>query len=165
MKLLSNEHTTSDENIVLFKDSDWSFIDGSVCRVLNFIPMGAIEGGKIKAINKITPYASIVIENKKLPKKVNGFITHKIDFKHLWLAFKERGIKDDEEVNVIWTRKHYKNAIYKILSFAMPKLWVMICKKGAYESMIDPNFKPELQGETRYMAEKAIIDWKPEVMK
>lgn len=82
---------------------------------------------------------------------------------HLWSAFKERGVKQDEEVLIFWTKKNYKR-VYKIASAFLPRLWVMICKKGAFELMTNPDSRPELQGEARFFAERPIIDWKPEVM-
>ena len=147
----------------LLKDSQWSTIDGEPCRVIDFIPMASIKEGKISAIDKKTPYASVVLESKKLPTETRGFIMHKVDFMHLWLAFKERGVKQDEEVLIFWTKKHYKG-VYKIVSAFLPRLWVMICKKDASELMTDPDSRPELQGKARFLAQRPIIDWKPEVM-
>lgn len=147
----------------LLKDSQWSVIDGECCRVIDFVPMASIKEGKILAIDKTTPYASVVLECKKLPTKIKGFITHKVDFTHLWLAFKERGVKQDEEVLIFWSKKHYKKP-YKIFPTFLPRLWVMICPKGAFELETISDYRPELKGEARWNATKPIIDWKPEVM-
>jgi hypothetical protein len=127
--------------VTLLKDSQWGVIDGELCRVINFVPLGSIKDGKVLPLNKKTPYGSITLECKKLPGKITGFITHKIDFKHLWLAFKERGIKQDEEVLILWSKKQYKK-IYKIFSAFLPRLWVMICPKGAFELETNPDYKP-----------------------
>ncbi|MBU0534045.1 MAG: hypothetical protein KJ887_04535 [Candidatus Omnitrophica bacterium] len=51
-----------------------------------------------------------------------------------------------------------------IFSPFLPRLWVMVCPKGAFELMVDQNYKPELSGEARWKAQKPIIEWKPEVM-
>jgi len=147
----------------LLKDSQWSATDGEVCRVIDFTPMASIKEGKIFATDKSTPYASVVLECKKLPPETKGFITHKVDFMHLWLAFKERGIGQDEEVLIFWTKKHYRK-IYKIFSAFLPRLWVMICPKGAFELQTNPDHRPELNGEARLKAMLPIIDWKPEFM-
>ena len=69
---------------------------------------------------------------------------------------------------IIWTRKNYKvrsKVGEKLYSAFMPKLWVMVCPKGAFELMINDNYKPELTGEARWNAMKPITDWKPDVMK
>jgi hypothetical protein len=148
----------------LLKDSQWSVIDGEPCRVIDFVPMASIKEGKIFAIDKTKPYASVALECKKLPTTKNGFITHKVDFMHLWAAFKERGVKQDEEVLIFWSKKNYTNIIYEIFSAFMPRLWVMICKKGAYKLLANPDSRPELHGEARYLAERPIVDWKPKSM-
>ncbi len=155
-----------DRNIAdqdLLKDSQWSVIDGEFCRVIDFIPMASIKEGKILAIDKTAPYASVVLECKKLPTKTKGSITHKVDFMNLWSAFKERGVKQDEEVLIFWTKKHFKR-VYKIFSAFLPRLWVMVCPRGAFELQTNPGYRPELKGEARWNAAKPIIDWKPGVM-
>jgi hypothetical protein len=155
----------SESEIVLLKDKEWSVIDGEPCRVIDFSPLGSLidVDGKIRSFDKTTPYASITIECKKLGKNIRGYITHKIDFKHLWAAFRERMVKEDEEVIICWTKKHYKVGV-KYFSAVMPKLWVMVCPKGAFELIINDNYKPELTGLARWNAMAPIIDWKPEVM-
>lgn len=148
----------------LLKDSDWSVVEGEVCRVIDFAPLGSsVKDGDVKVLDKSTPYASVTLECRKFPNRITGFITHKVDFLHLWAAFKERGVKENEEVLISWYKKGLKTSA-KIFSPFMPKLVVMICKKEAYELINDSNFKPELSGEARFNAEKPIIEWKPEVM-
>jgi hypothetical protein len=151
--------------IVLLKDKEWSVIDGEPCRVIDFSPLGSLidADGEIQSIDKTTPYASITLECKKLGKNIRGYITHKIDFKHLWAAFRERTLKEDEEVIIFWTKKHYKGGVKHFSAF-MPKLRVMVCPKGAFELMINDNHKPELTGLARWNAMAPIVDWKPEVM-
>ena len=156
----------SESKIVLWKDSEWSTIDGEPCRVNHFSPLGSFVDikGKVHVMDKTTPYSSVIIECKKLGKNITGYITHKEDFKHLWAAFKDRKVKDDEEVIICWTKEHYRWKLTKFLTPFMPKLWVMVCPKEAYELMVDSNYKPELWGEARWNAMKPIIQWKPEVM-
>jgi len=153
------------------KDSEWGVIDSELCRVIEFIPVASIQNGKVLAINKTEPYASVILECKKIPNTVKGFICHKTDFKHLWAVYKERGVKQDEEVIIFYSRKNLKSYA-KIFSAFMPRLWVMVCQKGAFELMAeeierrtDSNWKPELSGEARWNAMKPIAEWKPEVMK
>ncbi len=150
--------------IILRKDNEWSIIDGEPCKVLSFTPMAEVKNGKTLVPNKTDSYASVILECKKLPNTVKGFICHRIDFEHLWAAFKERDVKDDEEVIIFYSKKHLKSYA-KIFSSFMPRLWVMICHKGAFELMTNSNAMPELRGEARAKAELPIIDWKPEVMK
>jgi len=163
MKINSNTDNTKN---TLLKDSEWAAIDGEACRVISFDPFGGttIKEGKITTPIKLMPYASVTFECKKASEKIKGFITHKTDFTYLWTAFKERGIKPNEEVIFFWTKKHYKYKFLKFISGSFPRLWVMVCHKGAYELMTDPSYKPELQGEARFEAERPIVEWKHEVM-
>lgn len=152
-----NENNPLDK-IVLLRDREWSMIDGEPCRVIDF-------DDTISKLGKLMPYASINIECKKVKKVIKGFITHKIDYIHLRKAFRERTIKESEEVIIFWTKRNYKLKLMRFLPGFWPKLWVMICPKGAFELMTDANYKPELQGEARFLAEKPIVDWKPEIMR
>lgn len=149
--------------ITLLKDSEWSAIDSEACKVVRFTPFASVKDGKITHSDTSTPYASVTLNCYKIQGTIEGFITHKIDFLHLWTAFKERTVKKDEEVIIFWTKKHYKFKPLKILP-SFPKLWVMICQKGAYKLMTDPKYKPELTGEARWLAERPIVEWKPEIM-
>lgn len=148
----------------LRKDSEWSVIDSEPCRVIRFDALALIENGKIIARNNTEPYAYIILESKKIDSLAKGFVTHKTDFENLWKVFNERGVGENEEVIIFWSRKHLKSYA-KILSPFMPRLWVMVCHKEAFELMTDPTSRPELQGEARFLAERPIVDWKPEVMK
>lgn len=147
----------------LLTDEKWSVIDGEVCRVTDF-------EDNVSFGDKVNPYASVIIECRKLPNKVKGFITHKIDFLHLQKAFNDPLIKEGldkqcTEVIIIWTKKHYKNALFNLLSFSLPKLIVWICRREAYEFINYPSHKPEIQGEARFEKQKPIVEYKPEAMK
>lgn len=145
------------------KDSEWSVIDGEPCKVIEFTPLASVKSGKVVVSNKTEPYAFVIFECKKLPQQTKGFICHKMDFQHLWAGFNERGIKENEEVIIFYSKKHLKSYA-KLFSAIMPRLWVMICPKGAYELMTNPQSRPDLQGEARFLAERPIAEWKPEVM-
>lgn len=149
---------------ILLTNKQWSKIESKMCRILEFNPVASVENGKITISNTTTPYASISFQCSKESKIFKGFITHKEDFKVLWAIFKERKINDNEEVLFVWSNKHYKNIFYSLLSRFMPKLWVMICKKSSFEIHTNPNFKPELTGEARWLASQPIEDFKPDVM-
>ncbi|MCX5997114.1 MAG: hypothetical protein NTV42_05765 [Chloroflexi bacterium] len=160
----------SESKFVLWKDKEWSQIDGEPCRVVYFGPLGSRVDidGEIQAMDKFTPYASVTIECKKLGKNVRGYITHKIDFANLWAAFEDRKVKENEEVIIIWTQKHYKVGSWlgrKLYSAFMPKIWVMVCHRGAFELMTNGNtYNPDLTGEARWKAQQPIVQWKPDVM-
>lgn len=149
--------------IVLLRDKEWSVIDGVACLVKDFRPMAASvdEHGGVNAIRSM-PYAAIEIECYALPQEATGFISHKLDFLHLWAAFNERGVGEDEEVWVIWSKKNLKRHA-RLLSKVMPRLYVTIRPKDAYK-LLDPDFKPELTGDARYEAMLFVAEWVPDVM-
>lgn len=127
--------------VILCKDEEWALIDGELCLVTNFEPMGGsvVEEKVVISPDTSIPYASIEIECESY-KNAKGFITHKIDFSHLWNAFNERGVnKEKEEVLIYWTTKRYKYELDTLGSTIMPKLIVMICPKGTYKySKVSP---------------------------
>lgn len=133
-------------------------IDAEPCRVTEFAPLARVTSGEVAQFSRSFPYGSVTIECTKLPPNTKGFITHKVDFLHLWNAFKIRGVSSDEEVIIFWTKKNYTSLLAKLFSPFMPRLWVLICNKGAYEIMTgqienaDPLF------------DLPIISWKPTVM-
>ena len=140
----------------MLKDSEWATIDGEACLVTKFTPAASVQGGRIISRSSSTPYASLSLECKS--GVIEGFVTHKVDFVNLWVAFNERGVSAKEEVIIIWTRK-YKWRFLKYLSIFLPKLWIMICPKGAVQFMRNPN----LPGFT-WSAIKPIMEYKPEII-
>ena len=149
---------------ILRKDSEWGLTDGEPCRVINFTPMASVENEKVLAPNRTEPYAAVILECKKIPNEIRGLICHKVDFRNLWAAFKERGIKQNEEVIIFYSKKHLKSFV-KLFSVFMPRIVVWICAKGTFELMTNPNFRPDLQGKDRFLAMKPIAEFKSEVMK
>jgi len=148
----------------LLKDNEWKEIDGRTCKIISFDPLASKINGKVEALDKSMPYASITFECEKESNTIEGYITNKTDFINLWSAFKERTISEQEEVIFAWTTNNYKNGIFKFFSLFLPKLIVMICPKESFKLMTNQNFKPELHGEARYLAQKPIIELKPPIM-
>lgn len=147
--------------ITLLKDADWEPIEDEACKVIEFTPHARMENDKIIS-TKSLPYASVRMECSKLRQDAFGLITHKLDFINLWTAFNVRGVDPSEEVIIIWSRRHLRWGA-KLLVRIMPRLCVMICKKGAYHLMTDPHSSPELRGEARSLAQMPIVMLKPEV--
>lgn len=149
-------------NIPLATDKQWSLIDGEVCRATNFSNALTDKG-------KFTAYGSITIECKKLPNKITGIICHKIDFQNLYKAFTNPLIKETSntpaEVIFMWSKKKYNNLLISLFSFFMPKMVVLICPKEAYEFITNPDHKKEIHGEARFLKQKPIFEYKPEVIK
>ena len=146
---------------ILGVDIPWKTIDKEILRMVEFRPHSKVEGNEVKSIPNF-PYAMLDVESPKLQQKATLYVTHKLDFMNVHNAFDKK--KDGEEILVVWTNNNYKSFLHKLVSATMPKLIVWLCKKGAYELMTDKDHKPELSGEARYLAEKPLTEWKPEVM-
>jgi len=129
----------------LRKDRDWGFIDGELCLISDFIPLAGsvVINETVTSPNTSLPYASISIECKKSSEKIIGYVTHKIDFFHLWKIFKDRGIDNNKEaILMYWTAKHYKHKILQKFSNLLltilggtpfPKMVIMVCPKGIFK--------------------------------
>lgn len=147
--------------LTLLKDEEWTIVENKICRIFDFSPLTATFS---------KPYASIIFECRGMTREIKGFITNKIDFANLQKAFNEdivkKGLeKGDVEILIFWTRTNYRNFLFKSLSLFMPKLIVLICKKGSFELMTDSNYNPQLKGMARFLEERPIIEFKPEVMR
>jgi hypothetical protein len=141
-------------------NKQWAKIDGVLCKVTKFLHFDKTQGFEIN--NRMYyPYAVLTVICSKFAEPATGLIFHKQDYKHLHMAFER--VEQNQEVLIFWSNKHYKNWA-KFFSPFMPKLWVMICPTGAFELMTNSSHRPELQGEARFLAERPIVEWKPEVM-
>jgi len=143
---------TSNESLIIGKDIPWKDIQEEDLRVKHFTPFAIIEGGKVKATSMLLPYASLIVESPKLPEETYLPVTHKIDFRNLWEVFKERGVKDNEEVLVFYVPSS------GIFSAVKPKLHIFIYPKGHQEEIYNPNFTPD----NSEMWFKPIAEWQPE---
>ncbi|MEW6403664.1 MAG: hypothetical protein AB1649_17855 [Chloroflexota bacterium] len=153
------------DEIKLIKDSDWAFVDNEVCRVKSFTPLCSIVEGRIVQSVGSMPYASMVLESIKTDKPMTGYVVHKIDLQHLLAALNEQKKENDQfEVLIIWTKTRYVNIVYKLLAAFMPRMIVMLCKKGAFEVMHDVAHRPELKGMDRMNAMLPVREWRPAVI-
>lgn len=75
----------------------------------------------------------------------------------------ERELLGGEEVWLTWTRKRYKRGVGLLQRF-LPKLVVMVAKKGAFDLLREPSLRPDLQGQAYAMEVVPLITWTPEVM-
>lgn len=169
----------------LLKNRDWAAIDGQMCLVTEFAPMAKVSNGQITAINSQLPYASVMLRTED-GSEVKGFVTHKTDFAMLWAAFNERTkvawtrvdvrsdvespddlrldrLGENEEVWLVWTQKHYRTGASLVKAF-LPKLIVMVSRKGSMELLTNKHLRPELHGMARHLATAPLITWTPEVM-
>jgi len=120
---------------MILTDKQWEAVGKSSFLITDFTPLvGFVENGEVKSVNVRTPYGTIDIENESSLREIAA-INHKIDFLNLWSIFKERGIKDDEEVIAFNIKDRYKGLL-RLTSSALPKLWIFVCHKGTYRNIV-----------------------------
>lgn len=169
----------------LLKNRDWATIEGQMCLVTEFVPMATMSNGQITVINSRLPYASVTLRTED-GREVDGFVSHKTDFAMLWAAFNERTkvagtrldvssdiespddlrfdrLGENEEVWLVWTQKHYR-LVAGLLKAFLPRLIVMVSKKGSLELRMNKDLRRDLQGMARHLATRPLITWTPEVM-
>ena len=170
----------------LLTDNQWAAIEGRLCLVTNFDPWATLEKGRIRAFfGWATPYACVQLKCENSTQDITGFISHKTEFAMLWAAFNKRtelpgtwldawspgeynpdGLGENEEVWLIWTRKNYLAAA-RLFSRFLPRLIVMVSRKGAFELVMDreERLRPRLKGMARFKAKAPLVTWTPRVMR
>lgn len=151
------------KELIILKNKDWDIIKDQWLRVIEFVPWGKIENDKIMALDSRTPYASITVECKKFPQNVEIFITHKIDFRNLWEALRERPSNKNEEVLIMCPSK-YSKKIFKLFSLGMfPKMVMMIYPKDSFEKFTNPEWGRTEKESLEIIS--PIVKWIPDVFK
>ena len=138
----------------LLHDSDWAPLDGEVCRVLSLTDVGS---------PKTKPYAAVQLESRQLPAPTEGFVNHKLDYRHLSEAFTRKQNEPNSEVLIIWAKQSLAESAKRFAPF-MPGMRVMLCRANAYELITDQAFAPELGGLERHQAQRPIAEWRPSVI-
>lgn len=151
---------------MLSRDRDWVGVEGMLCRVDKFLPADNIIGRKAslfhwgpRGIVKLT----CLEERGALPPGSLGAVFHKLDYTNLHAAIIERGVADDEEAVIVWSRT-YSYFWARWLSPFMPRMVVLIFKKRSLRLLLEKDFEPELSGEARFLAEMWVKEWKPHAL-
>jgi hypothetical protein len=151
---------------MLLTNKEWSVVDGCMCEVEEFTSFARVENGKVVSANISKLYGFVSINCKErgvnIPRGTIGAITHKMDFRLLWEVFHERGIKDNEQVVICWS-KNYLRPAAKLFATFMPRIAVTIFETTAYRLLSEPDFHPEIQGRARFFAELPIAHWQPDI--
>lgn len=138
-------------------------IDGELSRVIEFSPIASIKDGELHAPPVPSPYGILVVEYGKMPhKKLKWLVAHKTDFMHLWEIFKERGVKESEEVLIEYDSRRRK-ILTKLLFWCMPQMHFYIYPKGFFESLYYRGNHQRSSEEIFEDLEKyeCIQEWKP----
>ena len=110
---------------VIGKDIPWKRVEGWGLRVTHFTAFASVKGNKVKAYSRTLPYAILTVDHGKLPSETKLYVTHKEDFRHLWQAYEERGISEDEWV-VVYDFNPMRPRWRRLLAFGLPRLLVSV---------------------------------------
>jgi hypothetical protein len=99
--------------------------------------------------------------------EIRGFISHKLDFQNLWSAFYDSALDPaHEEVVAYWSRSHYRSILARVVAYAMPRLIVMICRGGSFDTLSDGRPWPgEESGMVMIHALESRKWWKPDIVR
>jgi hypothetical protein len=165
------------------KDADWATIEGRECLVTAFEPMAQVDGIEVRAASSDLPYAYVRLLSLGWEHQDSGYVCHKTDFAMLWAAFRKRaevpgtrlesgpdadvskeGLGAREEVSLIWSRNEYKRSV-RFLKVALPRLTVIVRRKGAFELLRTLAPQPGFQMEDWAHVCPALLVWKPDVIR
>lgn len=138
---------------LIHRDSDWAAFDGLMCRVDDFQPFYKWFGPR--GILTLT-----CIEKGQSEAPFRAAVLHKLDYENLRAAMIERGVADDEEAIIVWTKTYYYTYA-KLLKAFMPRMVVMIFKKRSLQLLMDNSLEPALRGMERHKAELPVAEWTP----
>ena len=124
------------------KEIPWDSLKGEICRVKYLTFFASVEGHKVRALGRATPYALLKVESPTLKQEAVLPITHRPDFLSLWEIFKQRGVSETEEVIISYTA-FFKKGLRKLLNPIKPKLHFFIYPRGHLEEAYDSSFKPQ----------------------
>ena len=136
---------------VLGIDIPFSKIDKRVLRLIS--PVDRSEKG---------PYGFFLVESYELSQRLILPVFHREDFSNIQQALDSK--TQDQEVLVVWSSKNYRYPLLKYFSEFFPRMIVWLCKEDAFNLINNPDYKPELGGEARFLEEKPIKEWKPSIM-
>ena len=157
-----------EQGLLIPRDMPWKDIHGHGFRVERFLPLASIERGKVKGDIKFLPYAVLGVESPafdQLGERVPGpqymMVVHKVDFRHFWELYNERGVNQGEE-EVIVSYYPSERTILKILGSTMPHLRIEVRPKGSLEEIYKYD-DYAAAGKTEELLERTrtIAEWDP----
>jgi len=141
---------TQKEKPVFGRDIPWKDVREKICRVVGFTELAKVENGKVIAVNRTTPYGILTVECEGLAGESTIWVGHRVDFLHLWEAFRQRSEANGEEVLVV-PLPHEWNPF-------LPILLIWLCPKGAFNKMIHPELRKS--GRAGWSEIAPIAEWK-----
>lgn len=151
---------TNSERSVLGKDVPWKLVEDYLLRVVSFTPLGSVNGDRVHSARSTMPYAILSVECLELDKVFTVNVAHKVDFLHLWRAFNQRGISEDEEV-LVGDFASKRRGFLRVFGSFLPRLFIWICRKGHLERVVNDDWGG-LTGEAWAEAMMPLEMWEPQ---
>jgi hypothetical protein len=120
---------------VLGKDIPWEQVREKLCLVIDFRPMAKVENGKVAMWNSTLPYGFLTVECEGLAGQADVWLTHRLDFLHVWEAFEQRNEAQGKEVIVIPLRRK------RLLAGIFPVFQVWLCHHGTFNKLLHPELQ------------------------
>ena len=150
---------TETNSPVIGKDVSWKAMNDYLLRVIKFTPLARVVGNEIQSAESNLPYGILTVECLELNQEFVVYLTHKVDFLHLWKVFNERGISEEEEV-LVGDFASKRSGFFRIFSSFLPRLWVWICRRGHLERLVNDDWDG-LTGEAWANAMMPLEMWEP----
>jgi len=147
------------------KDIPWGDTQGHVFRVKKFTSLASIEQDEIKEPKQSlhnTPYALFEVECPCFGYEDTAIllpVAHRLDFRHCWELFNERGIESEEEVLISYLPSEGK--FYKLFGKSLPHLLIEVRPKGSLEEIYELGKYDGLKVIEVLHRTKPIVVWEP----
>ncbi len=129
------------QSTMIGEDIPWVETKGHGFRAKKFTSLASIGKGEIKEPKQSfhnTPYALIEVECPCFDYGETTIllpVAHRLDFRHCWELFNERGIEPEEEAIVSYSPSESK--FYKFFGKSLPHLLIEVRPKGSLEEIYE----------------------------
>ena len=95
--------TQSEGRLTIGKDIKWKDFSEreipNLFKVIHFFPWADVQSGKVKAKSRSMPLGAITLDTRFLDKQLYFYLTHRLDFLHLYRAFEWIAANEDDLKN------------------------------------------------------------------
>ena len=163
--MVSKNFNSKTQSTMIGKDIPWEDTKGHVFRVKKFTPIASVEQDGIKEPKQSfhnTPYALFEVECPCFDYGETTIllpVAHRLDFRHCWELFNERGIGSEEEVLISYSPSEGK--VYKLFGKSLPHLLIEVRPKGSLEEIYELGKYDGLKVIDVLHRTKPIVVWEP----
>ncbi|MBU2535423.1 MAG: hypothetical protein ABIK32_01270 [Chloroflexota bacterium] len=163
--VVSRNLDSKTQSTMIGKDIPWGETKGHGFRVKKFTSLASIGQDEIKEPKQSlhsTPYALFEVECPFFDYGETTIllpVVHRLDFRHCWELFNERGIEPEEEVIVSYSPSESK--FYKFFGKSLPHLLIEVRPKGSLEEIYELGKYDGLGVLEVLHRTKPIVVWEP----